>query len=153
MWHKRQRSVDAEAPPGKRLRDNVVDLYASGGIPGGRAQSILEDAGAFAAEMGRHEMQDLRAHKGPGSSKNVDRDLRVKLLKRSRCEVRVQQGSPKAPHKSGFPLFWYCPESLAKQAWFDLQAPVETLLPPSVKVASCLHPSSSLLVCERQAAG
>ena len=106
MWHKRQRSVDAEAPPGKRLRDNVVELYASGGIPGGRAQSILEDAGAFAAEMGRHEMQDLRAHKGPGSSKNVDRDLRVKLLKRSRFQQGCKKGLPKIPMNQ-LPLLWY----------------------------------------------
>ena len=86
MWHKRHRSVDNEAPAGKRLRDNLVDLYASGDIPGERAQSLLEDAGAFASEMGRPEMQDLRAHEGAGSSKNVDRDLRVRLLKRSRFE-------------------------------------------------------------------
>ena len=94
MWHKRHRSVDAEAPPGKRLRDNVVDLYAIGSIPGERAQSLLEDAGAFAAEMGRPEMQDLRAHQGSGSSKNVDRDLRVRLLKRSRLEEGVSGRSP-----------------------------------------------------------
>ena len=83
MWHKRHRAQDADAPAGKRLRDNLVDLYASGGIPGERAQSLLEDAGAFADELGAADMQDLRAHGGPGSSKNVDRDLRTRLLKRS----------------------------------------------------------------------
>ena len=84
MWHKRHRPQDAEAPPGKRLRDNLVDLYSSGSIPGDRAQSLLNDAGAFAAEAGRPDLQELRGAPGQGSSKNVDRDLRARLLKRSR---------------------------------------------------------------------
>ena len=75
MWQKTQRDQDNEAPAGKRLRDNLVDLYAGGDIPGDRAQSLLEDAGAFAEELGRHELQDLRAHKWPGSARNVNRDL------------------------------------------------------------------------------
>ena len=83
MWHKRHRSRDSDAPAGKRLRDNLVDLYASGSIPGDRAQSLLDDAGAFADELGHHEMQDLRAPTGQGSVKNRDRDLRAKLLRRS----------------------------------------------------------------------
>ena len=60
-----------------------MDLYAGGDIPGDRAQSLLEDAGAFAEECGRHELQDLRAHQSAGSSRNINRDLRKKLLKRS----------------------------------------------------------------------
>ena len=63
MWHKRHRPEDAEAPAGKRLRDNLADLYAGGQIPGERAQSLLEDAGAFAEQCGRHELQDVRAHR------------------------------------------------------------------------------------------
>ena len=83
MWHKRHRPQDGAAPAGKRLRDNLVDLYAGGEIPGDRAQSLLEDAGAFAEECGRHELQDLRAHRFPGSARNINRDLRRRILSRS----------------------------------------------------------------------
>ena len=83
MWHKKQRDQDPAAPPGKRLRDNLVDLYASGEIAGDRAQSLMDDAGDYARAMGSDEFQDLRGAKGPGSAKNKDRDLRRRLLKRS----------------------------------------------------------------------
>ena len=84
MWHKKHRQQDAEAPPGKRLRDNLVDLYASGEVAGDRAQSLLDDAGDFARAMGSDELQDLRGSRSAGSEKNKDRDLRRRLLKRSR---------------------------------------------------------------------
>ena len=84
MYHKRHRARDSEAPPGKRLRDNLVDLYGSGAVTGERAQTLLEDAGALAQEAGTDDFQDLRAHTSAGSMKNIDRDLRVRLLKRSR---------------------------------------------------------------------
>ena len=83
MWHKRHRPTDEQAPAGKRLRDNLVDFYAGGQVPGDRAQSLLEDAGAFAEECGRHELQDVRAHRFPGSARNINRDLRRRLLKKS----------------------------------------------------------------------
>ena len=83
MWHKRHRSQDPDAPPGKRLRDNLANLYASGEVAGERAQSLLEDAGAFAQQCGRHELQDLRANRSAGSSKNINRDLRRRLLRNS----------------------------------------------------------------------
>ena len=83
MWHKRHREEDAEAPAGKRLRDNLTDLFSSGAVGGERAQSLLEDAGAFAREVGRPDMQDLRAHRSAGSSRNVARDLGTRLLRRS----------------------------------------------------------------------
>ena len=61
MWHKKHRPTDPEAPPGKRrLRDNLVDLYASGEVAGERAQSLLDDAGDFARSLGSDELQDLR---------------------------------------------------------------------------------------------
>ena len=84
MWHKRHWSQDAEAPAGKRLRENIADLYTSGDIAGDRAQSLFEDAGDFADSLGSHEMQDLRGGRFAGSVKNQNRDLRRKLLRRSR---------------------------------------------------------------------
>ena len=60
-----------------------MDLYAGGDVPGDRAQSLLEDAGTFAPECGRHELQDLRAHGSAGSSRNMSKDLRRRLLKTS----------------------------------------------------------------------
>ena len=81
MWHKRHRDRDPLAPPGKRLRDNLADLYASGEVAGDRVQALMDDAGEFADSMGSHELQDLRAS---GDSKNKDRDLRRRLLRRSR---------------------------------------------------------------------
>ena len=84
MWHKKHRSSDPEAPPGKRLRDNLVDLYASGEVAGERAQSLLDDAGDFARAMGSDELQDLKGKRTQGSSKNQERDLRRRLLRRSK---------------------------------------------------------------------
>ena len=92
MWHKRQRSTDPEAPGGKRLRDNILDLYGSGEVPADRTQALLDDASAFAMEAGRSDFQDL---KSKGSGSNVARDLRAKLLKHSlwppvyQAEVRM----------------------------------------------------------------
>ena len=62
MFHKRHREQDPEALAAKRLRDNLIDLYGSGTVTGERAQSLLEDAGAFAQEVGHDDFQDLRAH-------------------------------------------------------------------------------------------
>ena len=81
MWHKRHRERDPLAPPGKRLRENLADLYSSGEVAGDRAQSLMDDAGEFADSLGSHEFQDLRSS---GGGKNADRDLRRKLLRRSR---------------------------------------------------------------------
>ena len=83
MWHKKHRQDDPQAPPGKRLKENLTDLYASGEIAGERAQSLLDDAGDFARSLGSSDMQDLRGKRTAGSSKNKDRDLRRRLLKRS----------------------------------------------------------------------
>ena len=85
MWHKKHRAQDPEAPPGKRLRDNIVDLYASGEVPGERAHALLNDAGDFARSLGSGDLQDLRGTRTPGTSKNQQRrDLRRRLLKGSR---------------------------------------------------------------------
>ena len=83
MWHKKHRQQDPQAPPGKRLRDNLVDLYASGEVAGERAQSLLDDAGDFAKSVGHSEFQDLVGGRSEGSQKNKDRDLRRRLLRRS----------------------------------------------------------------------
>ena len=92
MWRKKHRLQDPEAPPGKRLRDNLVDLYASGEIPGDRAQSLLEDASEFARSLGSDEMQDLRGGQTAGASRNKERDLRRRLLKRSKWPpIYIQQ--------------------------------------------------------------
>ena len=84
MWQKKHRIEDPEAPPGKRLRDNLVDLYASGDIPGDRAQSLLQDAGDFARSLGSDEFADLRGSQAAGALRNQERDLRRRLLKRSK---------------------------------------------------------------------
>ena len=84
MWHKRHRQQDEAAPPGKRLRDNLVDLFSSGSVPGERAQSLLDDASAFARSVDRPEMQEFRGQGSPGSIRNKARDLRLRLLQRSR---------------------------------------------------------------------
>ena len=102
MWHKKHRPQDPQAPPGKRLRDNLVDLYASGEVSGDRAQSLFDDAADFSRAMGSDEFQELRGGAGPGSAKNKERDLRRKLLKRSNwpavyeAEVRCWSVSQKA---------------------------------------------------------
>ena len=79
---KKHRLVDAEAP-GKRLRDNLVDLFASGDVPGDRSQSLLNDAADIARSVGSHELQDLRGASSLGSGKNQARDLGRRLLRRS----------------------------------------------------------------------
>ena len=71
MWHKRQRDIDPEAPAGKRLRDNILDLYGSGELAADRTQDLLEDAAAFAHEAGRDDMQDLRRRTSAGSEREV----------------------------------------------------------------------------------
>ena len=83
MWHKKHRPSDPQAPPGQRLRDNLVDLYASGEVAGERAQSLFDDAGDFARSLGSGDLQELRGKRTAGASKNKDRDLRRKLLRRS----------------------------------------------------------------------
>ena len=75
MWQKRQRSRDTEAPGGKRLRENILDLYGSGDVPADRTQELLDDAGDFALEAGTSDFQDLRSSRSAGSQRNVARDL------------------------------------------------------------------------------
>ena len=84
MWRKKHREEDPEAPPGKRLRDNIVDLYGSGDIPGERAQAVLQDASDFARSLGSDEFGDLRGRQAPGAFRNQARDLRRRLLRKSR---------------------------------------------------------------------
>ena len=84
MWHKKHRLQDTEAPPGKRLRDNITDLFASGDVPGDRSQSLLDDAADFARSLGSSDFQDLRSRPGLGSQKNRARDLARRLLRTSK---------------------------------------------------------------------
>ena len=46
MFGKRQRHVPEDASPGKKLKHNIVDLYAKGTISSARCVSLLNDAGA-----------------------------------------------------------------------------------------------------------
>ena len=71
MWHERHRERDPLPPPGKRLRENLADLYSSGEVAGDRAQALMVDAGEFADSLGSHEFQDLRS---AGGGKNADRE-------------------------------------------------------------------------------
>ena len=52
------RARDANAPPAKRLRDRLVDLYGTGAVPADAVQGLLDDAGAYADEGGRDDFQD-----------------------------------------------------------------------------------------------
>ena len=83
MWQKRQRSRDANAPPAKRLRDHLVDLYGTGAVPADTVQELFDDAGAYADEGGRDDFQDLRGSAYEGGQRNAARDLRRKLMRRS----------------------------------------------------------------------
>ena len=83
MWQKRQRAQDPEAPAAKRLKDNIIDLYGTGDVSAERAQDLLEDAGAFGEEVGRDDFQNVRRRNAPGSARNIARDLRKRLLKKS----------------------------------------------------------------------
>ena len=58
MWQKRQHNRDEEAPPAKRLKDNIIDLYGSGDVPADRAQELLEDAGALTQSLGSGDLQE-----------------------------------------------------------------------------------------------
>ena len=51
MFGKRQRSIPADGSPGKRLKANIVDLYAKGTIPAARCGSLLNDAGGACRVM------------------------------------------------------------------------------------------------------
>ena len=93
MWQKRQRDRDEQAPPAKRLRDNIVELYGSGDVPADRAAELLEDAADLTHSLGSGDLQDMR--RSGGDNRNAARDLRRKLLKTSHwppiytCKVRM----------------------------------------------------------------
>ena len=115
MWHKRQRRRDPEAPAGRRLREGLLDLYGSCEASAEQTQELIEDAGAFAQDMGRDDMQDLWRRQTAGNARNVARDLRRRLLRRSQWpslyvfharlwntkekELQVQQIAMLLPHE------------------------------------------------------
>ena len=76
MWHKRHRARDSDAPPAKRLRDGIVDLYVSGGSIWGEGTRLSRRCMCLCPPI-----EDVRASTGAGSSENTDKDLRTKLLR------------------------------------------------------------------------
>ena len=76
MFSKRPLPNTDNLPADKKLRANLVDLFASNIVSGQRAQSLFSDA----ADAGCANVADL---KKAGKGGNSNRDLRRKLLKRS----------------------------------------------------------------------
>ena len=76
MFSKRPLPKTEELIASKRLRENLIDLYASNIVSADRAGSLLQDALA----AGAANVKDLASI---GSAKNRSRNLRAKLLKRS----------------------------------------------------------------------
>ena len=77
MLHKTQRAYDpSEYPADKRLKMNIIDLYATNTVSAARTQELLNDA----ADAGVRPCRRLR-RKQRGCEKNVARDLKRKLLK------------------------------------------------------------------------
>ena len=97
MYKKRGRAKDENpAPPAKRLRQNIADLYLSNDISASRAQELYEDAVA----AGTAHVNDLaRVGQGGRLFKNLARDLKAKLLKGSRWPkpymAKVRMWDPK----------------------------------------------------------
>ena len=81
MFSKTARPCDASAvPPAKRLRRNLVDLYASNELSATRAQELIDDA----ADAGVEDCQSLRRRNRATTTskkKNCARDLRARLLR------------------------------------------------------------------------
>ena len=72
MLGKRKRAVSSDASPGRRLRDNIVDLYGRGTISAQRCSSLLSDAG-------NSNVQSCQV----GQSTSRARDLQRALVKES----------------------------------------------------------------------
>ena len=104
MFSKRPLPKTEELIASKRLRENLIDLYASNIVSADRAGSLLQDALA----AGAANVKDLASI---GSAKNRSRNLRAKLLKRSQwpglyyAKVRLFNPQRQKVLKSWLPMF------------------------------------------------
>jgi hypothetical protein len=104
MFSKRPLPKTEELIASKRLRENLIDLYASNIVSADRAGSLLQDAQA----AGAANVKDLAS---TGSAKNRSRNLRAKLLKRSQwpglyyARVRLFNPQKQKVLKSWLPMF------------------------------------------------
>ena len=89
MWHKKHRAQDPDAPPAKRLRDNLVDLFASGEVAGERAQSLLQ----WRPTRPQREEDNWKVQKqGEGLEKVPSQRKQMATSTPSRGEVLVCEG-------------------------------------------------------------
>ena len=99
MFSKTARPYDASAvPPAKRLRRNLVDLYASNEMSATRAQELVDDA----ADAGVEDCQTLRRRNRATTTnkkKNCARDLGARLLRGCRWtrthEAQIRTWNPR----------------------------------------------------------
>ena len=89
MIGKKKRHVDTEAQPGKRLCQNIKDLYGAGILSAGRTQSLLDDAKASGVDecgfgSSAHSM----------ASNPKPRDVRKRLLKDSQWPELFEAKGP-----------------------------------------------------------
>ena len=89
MFSKKKRMVDETAAPGKKLCQNIIDLYGSGQISAGRAQSLLTDV----AESGVDECSFGRSHLQMASNARA-RDVRQRCLADSNWPPLFQAIAP-----------------------------------------------------------
>ena len=88
MFSKTARPYDASAvPPAKRLRRNLVDLYASNELSATRAQELMDDA----ADVGVEDCQTLRRR-----NKATNDEQQEEL--RERFAVEVAERVPLVTH-------------------------------------------------------
>ena len=99
MFSKTARPYDASAvPSAKRLRRNLVDLYASKELSATRAQELIDDA----ADAGVEDCQSLRRRSRAtttSNKKNCARDLLARLLRGCRWprtyEAQIRTWNPR----------------------------------------------------------
>ena len=80
MISKTGRQVQEDAQPHTRLKRNLQDLYGSGQVPGERLQSVLDDVAECEEQGYVSGFTELRS---TGGGKNMARDLRRRMLRRS----------------------------------------------------------------------
>ena len=94
MLQKKKRVVDKDAPAGKRLCNNIKDLYGAGQISAGRAHSLMADAAESGVDACRY--RKLNHDQQPRA-----RDVRQGFLKDSRwpevlrvpCPIKTRDGA------------------------------------------------------------
>ena len=85
MFHKRAKDhLQPNAPPAKRLRSNLADLFLSNNVSAQRTEEIFEDANlagaAFCSDIGHPDSVAADPEKKK-KNKNAHRDLLRKFLK------------------------------------------------------------------------